>query len=137
MSFTPFRHRIRVRYGETDRMGVVYHAEYLAWMDEARTEYLRRKGMPYHELEASGIGLAVRRVELRYRAPARFGHDVDVLVTVDRVRGASIAFSYRIEEAETATHLADAFVELAAMEFGQEVIRPVPLPKRLRELLEP
>lgn len=132
----PFDHTVRVRYGETDRMGVVYHAEYLAWMDEARTELLRSLGYPYDRLEAEGTGLVVRRAELRYRQPARFGDDVRVRTTVERVRGASVAFSYRIERAADATHLADGFTELASVGFGEEQVRPRPIPEAVREALE-
>ena len=52
---------VRVNYSETDQMGVVYHARYLVWLDVARTEHLRRSGMSYRELEASGLRLAVER----------------------------------------------------------------------------
>ena len=63
---SPFEHRLRVRYGETDQMGVVHHPNYLHYMEEARTAYLAALGRPYSELERGGVGLVVRRVELRF-----------------------------------------------------------------------
>ncbi|MEX1025945.1 MAG: thioesterase family protein [Planctomycetota bacterium] len=127
---------MRVRYGETDRMGVVYHGEYLAWLDEARTELLRALGYPYDRLEAEGTGLVVRKADLRYRSPARFGDDVRVRVTVERVRGASLLLSYRLERVGDDHHLADAQTELAAVTFGLEPVRPTPIPEGVRRALE-
>src|SRR5437867_11995803 len=63
----------RVNYSETDQMGFVYHANYLIWMDMARTEHLRERGMSYKELEQKGTYLTVTDVRVRYRQPAR--HD--------------------------------------------------------------
>ena len=57
--------RVRVNYSETDQMGVVYHARYLVWLDVARTEHLRQRGMSYRELEAAGLRLAVAEVGVR------------------------------------------------------------------------
>ena len=117
-------------------MGVVYHGEYLAWLDEARTELLRELGFPYDRLEAEGTGLVVRKVDLRYRAPARFGDDVRILVTVGSVRGASMVLHYRLERVGSDEHLADATTELASVGFGREPVRPKPLPDGVRAALE-
>jgi len=69
---------IRVRYAETDAMGIVHHAVYPVWMELGRSDFLRQAGMPYPEWEAVGIMMAVSELHLTYRAPARY----DELVTV-------------------------------------------------------
>jgi len=134
----PHEHRVRVRYGETDQMGVVYHAEYLAWMDEGRTQLLEELGFPYAEVERQGYGLAVRRCDLRYRFPARFGDVVRVLTRVLRVRGASVAFAYeilRVEEGRDGPLLATGSVELACTSLSGER-GPRELPEPIRRALE-
>jgi acyl-CoA thioester hydrolase len=67
-----YEHLLRVRYGETDQMGVVHHANYLLYMEEARTAFMASVGCSYGGLERDGIGLPVRRTEVRYRASARY-----------------------------------------------------------------
>ena len=68
----------RVRYAETDQMGVVYHANYLAWCEIGRTELMRQAGVPYAQVEAEGMLLAVSDVTLRYHAPARYDDVIHV-----------------------------------------------------------
>lgn len=86
----PFVHRIRVRFAETDAMGIVHHSRYLPYLEEARVEYLRHLGHPYHELRAGGpdrdgvdregIDMVVLEAFVRYRSPLRFDDLVDVHV---------------------------------------------------------
>ena len=64
--------RLRVRFKETDQMGVVHHSEYPVWLEVARIEWLRERGLSYRELEDSGISLAVSELAVTYRAAARF-----------------------------------------------------------------
>mgnify|MGYP000016309797 CR=1 FL=1 len=74
----PFQHEIRVRFAETDAMGIVHHAAYLPYLEEARVEWLRVLGHPYDVLRAEGTDFAVVEVQARYRAPARFDDIVQV-----------------------------------------------------------
>ena len=74
----PFRHRIRVRFAETDTMGIVHHSRYLPYLEEARVAYLRHLGHPYQEWQAAGLDAAVLEAYVRYRQPLRFDDDVDV-----------------------------------------------------------
>src|SRR5256714_11729555 len=83
---------IRVRYAETDRMGVVYHANYLAWCEVGRTEYIRSGGMSYREMEARGVPLVVADATIRYHAPARYDDVVRVETTLGDVRSRSVTF---------------------------------------------
>ncbi len=78
------RIEVRVRYCECDPMGVAHHASYIAWLEMGRTELLRPSGVSYRDLEESGVLLAVSRLEIRYRLPARYD---DVLSLLTRVSG--------------------------------------------------
>lgn len=87
---------LRVRYPETDQMGVVYHANYLAWCDIGRTELIRELGKSYAELEREGILLAVADASLRYHASARYDDRIRVETRVAEVRSRTVAFEYLI-----------------------------------------
>lgn len=130
----PYKHRLKVRYVETDQMGLVHHASHLAYLEEARTEYMSSLGMPYGSVEAAGIGLPVRRVELRYRAPAFYEDELEVSVTVAGLRAASIRFEYSIRRPADGGTLLDGMVELACMDL--ESREPVILPQEIRSKLE-
>ena len=130
----PYLHRLRVRYGETDQMGVVHHANHLAYLEEARTALMASLGAPYGELERSGIGLPVRRVDLRYRAPGFFEDELEVSVAVGRVRAASVLFEYAITRPADGATLLDGAVELACVSLADRT--PAMLPDPLRALLE-
>lgn len=89
---------VRVRYVETDQMGVAHHASYFAWMEAARTELLRLKGLPYKELEARGYFLPVREVFCRYRRSLQYDNIAVVEVKLLELKGASLKLGYRIYE---------------------------------------
>jgi acyl-CoA thioester hydrolase len=90
----PFHHRIRVRFAETDAMGVVHHANYLLYLEESRVEYLRAIERPYDALRAEGIDLAVLESFVQYRAPLRFDDAVDVHVTMAAASRAVFQMAY-------------------------------------------
>lgn len=102
MSDTPLGSTIelRVRYPETDQMGVVYHANYLAWCDMGRTELIRGLGRSYADLEREGLLLAVSEASLRYHASARYDDLVRVETRVEEVRSRTVTFSYLISRVE-------------------------------------
>lgn len=74
----PFTHRLRVRFAETDAMGIVHHSRYLPYLEEARVAYLRHIGHPYTEWREAGLDSAVLEAYVRYRQPLRFDDVVDV-----------------------------------------------------------
>jgi acyl-CoA thioester hydrolase len=76
----PFVHSIRTRFAETDAMGIIHHAAYLPYLEEARVAYLRRLGHPYDEVRREGINFAVLEVAIQYRRPLAFDDQVDVHV---------------------------------------------------------
>lgn len=87
---------IRVRYGETDQMGVAYHAHYLVWCEVGRTDLIRTLGPSYADLEAEGLRLAVAEAAVRYRAPARYDDLLRVETRLERAQSRFVTFSYRI-----------------------------------------
>lgn len=125
-------HRLHVRYAETDQMGVVYHANYLVYMEEGRTRMLAERGVPYHDLERQGWALVVRKAEVRYRAGARYGDELVVRTFVERLGGASIQLRYEIERATDATLLATGSTELACVDLRDPARAPTMLPEHLR-----
>lgn len=107
---------LRVRYAETDRMGVVYYANYLIWCEVGRVELLRALGRSYAALEAEGIGLAVSEATVRYLSPARFDDRVRVETTLTGVRSRAVTFDYLIANAETGARLATARTALVSID---------------------
>lgn len=106
----------RVRYAETDRMGVVYHANYLVWCEVGRVEFMRALGRDYAALEAQGTGLAVTDARVRYLAPARFDDPIRVVTTLTGVRSRAVSFDYEITHAESGVRLAAAHTDLVSID---------------------
>lgn len=102
LTFTPpldpaayaFSHRIRVRFAETDAMGIVHHSRYLPYLEETRVAYLRQLGHPYTENQAAGIDFAVLEAYVQYRSPLRFDEEVDVHLVVGGVTRATFQIGY-------------------------------------------
>lgn len=88
--------RLRVIYGDTDQMGVVYYANYLRYFEFARSEYIRARGRSYREIEKEGLRLPVVEAHAHYRAPARFDDLLLIRTRVQQLRRASITFSYEV-----------------------------------------
>jgi acyl-CoA thioester hydrolase len=88
--------RVRVRYAETDQMGVVYHSNYLIWFEVGRVEFIRQMGLNYKQMEEEGCGIAVVDVRARYRLPARYDDELVIETRLLAARGAVIRFGYRI-----------------------------------------
>ena len=106
----------RVRYAETDKMGVVYHAHYLVWCEIGRTDHIRRFGMTYAEMERLGLTLAVADAHLRYHASARYDDLVRVETRLSEVRSRTLTFEYLITNADTGEKLASASTKLIALD---------------------
>jgi acyl-CoA thioester hydrolase len=87
---------IRVRYAETDQMGVAYYANYLVWFEIGRSEFCRKKGFRYADLEASGYKLVVTDVHCRYRNSARYDEIITVRTWLKEMNRRMITFGYRI-----------------------------------------
>jgi acyl-CoA thioester hydrolase len=87
---------IRVRYAETDRMGLLHHANYLVYFEQARTELLRAQGVAYKDLEDQGFLLVLTRVQVRYRSPARYDDLLTIRTTVMRTTLVKIEHRYEV-----------------------------------------
>jgi acyl-CoA thioester hydrolase len=120
--------RFRVRYAETDQMGVVYYANYLIWMELGRAEYCRAAGIRYRDMEAGdGVLLAVVEAHCRYLHPARYDEEIAVKTWVAKANLRMVLFEYEIREAESGRELASGATK--HMFLGPDM-RPVKLPKK-------
>jgi acyl-CoA thioester hydrolase len=89
--------RVRVRYAETDQMGVVYHSNYLIWFEVGRVEFIRQLGLNYKRMEVEeGCGIAVVDAHVRYRSPARYDDELVIETRLLAARGAVIRFGYKV-----------------------------------------
>ncbi len=90
--------RFRVRYSETDQMGVVYHANYLVWMELGRSEYCRAIGLRYRDMELNdGLMLAVVDAHCRYLSPARYDDEIAVTTWIENANRRMVTFGYRVQ----------------------------------------
>jgi acyl-CoA thioester hydrolase len=126
------RHDVRVIFGDTDQMGVVYYANYLRYFEAARAAYWRSLGKTYKDLEAWGIALPVVEAHCLYRSPAYYEDLISVDTRVSELRGASLRFAYRIYRG--AQVLADGTTRHAVV--GPDG-RPRAVPAALREAIPP
>ncbi len=93
----PFAHPIRVRFAETDAMGIVHHASYLPWLEEARVALLAHGGHDYAQVHSNGLDLAVIEVNVRYRQAIRFGDAVTVHTGVGEISRTLLQIAYLLE----------------------------------------
>ena len=123
----------RVRYAETDQMGVVYHANYLIWCEIGRTDLIRQLGTSYADLERRGVGLAVIDASVRYHAAARYDNLIRVRTVITNVRSRTVSFDYTIEDAATGLRLASASTTLASLNGEGKLVA---LPDEIRKVME-
>ncbi|GGM94918.1 thioesterase [Thermus composti] len=89
--------RLKVRYAETDQMGVVHHSVYAVYLEAARVEFLEAIGLPYAQVEARGVYFPVVELGLTFRAPARFGDVLEVRARLSGLSPRDLRFAYRVE----------------------------------------
>lgn len=124
---------LRVRYAETDAMGVVYHTNYLVWFEVGRGDFFRTYGHDYGEWEKAGYLLPVSEVHARFHAPARYGELITVLTWVEETRSRSLTLSYEVRSADTQQRLATGWTKHICMDREGRAVR---LPRVLMEALE-
>ena len=128
---TPQSHsRIRVRYAETDKMGVVYYANYFVWFEIGRTDWLRDTGHSYRAMEADGIQLPVIEAHCEYRRAAKYDDDLEVRTRASLLTPVRIRFDYEIARGDE-TLVIGHTIHAALDPRG----RPCRLPPRIREML--
>jgi acyl-CoA thioester hydrolase len=123
--------RVRVRYAETDKMGVVYYANYLVWFEVARCEWFRETGSTYQALEAAGTILPVIEAHCEYGRPARYDDDIDIRTTAQLLSPARLRFDYELTRRGDATPLAAGYTVHAGVDPSG---RPRRLPPAVRSL---
>ena len=100
--------RLRVRYAETDQMGVVYHANHFIWFEVGRVEFMRQLGFTYRDMEREyGCHIAVVDARCRYKAPARYDEEIIVRTHMKNARETLVHFGYELVRAEDGTQLAE------------------------------
>jgi len=133
VSQTPSLTRVRVRYAETDQMGVVYYANYLVWFEVGRTDLLRSSGWSYREMEAEGFSLPVVEAHCEYRASARYDDDLEIRTTGTLLSPVRLRFDYQVVRVgDQAAALAAGHTVHAALDASG---RPRRLPDRVRSVL--
>ena len=121
-------HSIRVRYSETDRMGVVYHTNYIVWFEIGRTEFCRAAGIPYRRMEDEGILIPVTGVDCVYRRPARYDDGITIRTRMGDVGSRGLTFFYEIL-GEDGSLLAEGSTRHL---FTDAASRPIRIPEHVR-----
>ena len=124
--------RVRVRYAETDRMGVVYYANYLVWFEVGRTEWLRDTGWSYREMERDGISLPVVEAHCQYLQPARYDDELEIATWAILVTAVRVRFDYEVTRAADAMVSAVGHTVHAALGVNG---KPCRLPEHVRARL--
>ena len=122
--------KLRVRYSETDQMGIVYYANYLVWFEVARTDLLRQFGWTYREMEAAGVRLPVIEANCTYQRPARYDDEIEVRAGVRLLSPVRLEFSYEVVLVNEGITAAVGTTRHAALTHDG---RPCRLPERIRE----
>ena len=123
----------RVRYGETDQMGVVYHANYLLYYEMGRTEYMRARGFAYSKMEEAGFSLAIVEAGLKYHANVSYDEEVLIRTRLEHLTRVQVTFHYQVFKATGEVLLSEGFTRLACV--GRD-LKPKRLPKEMVEALK-
>ena len=132
MSTAPCISRVRVRYAETDQMGVVYYANYFVWFEVGRTDLLRDSGWSYRHREHDGYSLPVIDARCTYRGPAKYDDEIEVRTTGELLSPVRVQFTYEVVRLADAATLATGTTVHATLD---RVGRPCRLPDRVRTWL--
>ena len=122
-----------VRYAETDKMQVVYHANYLVWCEMGRTDLIKQLGSSYADIENQGVMLAVIDASIRYHFSAKYEDRVRVKTSLSEVKSRTVTFDYTIENALTGARLASARTTLTSINGEGKLVA---LPAHLRQAME-
>lgn len=127
------RTRIRVRYAETDQMGVVYYANFLVWFEVARVEWLRQGGWSYRDIEHDGTALPVIEAHCEYRHPARYDDEIEIAARGTLVTPIRVRFDYNVVRVDHGILAAVGHTIHAAVDAGG---KPCRLPQTLKDMLK-
>lgn len=124
--------QVRARYAETDAQGIVHHASYLVWFEVARTDFLRRRGVSYRDLESAGWFLVVTHVDVTLRAAVVFDDLVTIDTVLEKCRGRGLVFSYRVT-GENGCLLAEGRTRHLVIDKAR---RPASLPRSITDKMQ-
>jgi acyl-CoA thioester hydrolase len=122
---------VRVRYAETDKMGVVYYAHYFVWFEIGRTEWLRQAGWTYRAMEDDGLGLPVIESHCEYKLGARYDDEIEIRTKARKASAATLAFDYELVRSTDGAAIASGYTVHVTIDAAG---RPTRLPARVREL---
>ena len=125
--------KARVRYGETDQIGVVYHANYLSFFEIARTELIRLRGVAYSSLEEGGLRLMVTEAAMQYHSPGRYDDVLAITARLSESGPARVRFDYEVRRDGEDEVLVTGHTVLASI---AEDGRPCRMPTELREIFD-
>lgn len=114
---------IRVRFAETDLMGIAHHSSYVVYLEEGRVEFTRQINAPYADLEAEGYSLAVSELTIRYGAPARFDQIIVIRTWIEDAKSRMVSFGYELVEQDSQAMLVTATVRLICVDKSGQVRR--------------
>jgi acyl-CoA thioester hydrolase len=113
--------KLRVRFAETDLMGIAHHASYLVYFEAGRVEWLRRRGVTFARWADKGIHTAIVEANVQYKAPARFDDELTVETTLAELRTVSLRFTYVIRRDDTV--VAEGMTRLGCVDAAQKLVR--------------
>src|SRR3989338_5226994 len=128
-----FNHKVRVRYAETDRMGISYYANYFVWFESARTEYFRSLGLVYTQFEEEGIFLPVAEAQCRYMGPSSYDDLLTVRTLVSQIKQSSIRFEYEVLRNDDQKPIATGYTVHV---FSGRNLKPIRIPEILKSKVE-
>ncbi|NGP44029.1 acyl-CoA thioesterase [Bacillaceae bacterium SIJ1] len=121
---------VKVRYGETDQMGVVYHANYVVYLELGRTDFINNLGFEYHDMESEGYVSPVLSIQLNYKKALTYGETASIATWLEAYDGLRTTYGYRISNAKDETCAEGHSVHLCVK---KDSFRPVPLRKAFPE----
>mgnify|MGYP002626703860 CR=1 FL=1 len=128
--------KTRVRYGETDKMGVAYYGRYMDWFEMGRTEYCRQSGKTFREWEAEGIMLPVVEAHCRYKSSLYYDDEIEIETSITKLSRVSVEFTCRIFHADTKKLAAEGYTKHAFISSDGKLLKNGnPLEQKLRELI--
>ena len=126
-----FSHEVRVRYAETDRMGVSYYANYFVWFEETRTEFFRALGLEYTSLEEKGIILPVLEAQCSYHAPTTYDDVLVITACVSSLKRSSVSFQYKVTRKSDGVLAASGSTTHT---FADKDFKPIRIPDEVRKV---
>jgi len=123
---------IRVRYGDTDKMGFVYHANYFRWFEVGRSEMFRSMGIPYKSIESKGFFLPLSEIHCKFNGPSEYDDILLIETSIDTHYKAGMKFDYQIYSENGEKRLAKGYTKHACMDNNGRVVRP---PKFLMDII--